>query len=186
MAEFTPESVAEGAPPNTSGWSRAVSPPPRLSRATGAPTSIGNQKSAMIRLRSIISLGIWSLVLNACIQTSQSNGGALLPDGKPRYEKLSPRESKLYEVVCRGAFERWSIRHDVQIKGPVIYRDLATRQIVGIYHLGFIARFVIRFDAGIKQGVTEAYFEDYDTNKRIADVPRLLRPAEHAVGGNRR
>jgi hypothetical protein len=98
-----------------------------------------------------------------------------MPDGQPRYRELLAKEAAAYQATCRAAFEQLNVRRDMQIKGPVVYRDMADHQIVAKYHLGFISRFVTRFDSGSPPSISEAYFEDYDTDRRSKSVPSALK-----------
>ena len=121
------------------------------------------------------ALAIFCVVLSGCILRTRSDRDAATDD-RPKYEKLPSEEATSYEIVCRKVLESLKVRADVQIKGPTIQRDLITMRVVGIYHFGFIARFVIEFDQMDCPMVRATWFEDYDTNKRSDEVPRLLRP----------
>jgi hypothetical protein len=134
----------------------------------------------------IIALSLIGIFFSSCVQTSHSvRDERLLPDGQPRYREILPNEARAYEAACRAAFVQLGVRRDIQIKGPVVYRDMADHQIVAKYHLGFISRFVTRFDSGSPPRITETYFEDYDTNKRTNVVPRSLKPAEQVAVADR-
>jgi hypothetical protein len=130
----------------------------------------------MLKLILTLALSIIIIFCTSCVQTSQSARGVqLMPDGQPRYQELPIKETAAYQSACRAAFEQLNVRRDIQIKGPVVYRDMADHQVVAEYHLGFISRFVTRFDSGSPPRISEAYFEDYDTDKRIKALPPSLK-----------
>ena len=98
----------------------------------------------------------------------------LTQDTKPRYEELRDEAAAPYAALCRAAFTRVMTREDISTRGPIVYRDRQTNQILSHYTIGFMGLYVVAFAQTTPPKITDSYFTDFGRKKRYDHLPDLL------------